>query len=289
MPLLTVGYPMEKYDTDANLAEVRSVLNETIDQLRYILCNLDSGNVIEAASVKAQNIDVGQAKILDAQIGSLTADKIYTGTLDSGKVTISDSTSSKKIEITGSYISFTDGGIDRAAMGYLKDGTFVFYIKDPTGQYVQIGLDSNGTAYVRGIIDSSTIYASQIIGATRTNAADVTIDKVFAVVDPAGIGILQDKNGQRLQKIGMTVDSQGNAILVLGAGNGENSVTINDVTYSDDSFIIEKGDGVATLAIRGADSGIAFFNNGISSYVTVDGVNIKNLAQRVKTLEDNMG
>ena len=99
---------------------------------------------------------------------------------------------------------------------------------------------------------------------------------------------MQDKNGQRLQKIGMTVDSQGNAILVLGAGNGENSVTINDVTYSDDSFIIEKGDGVATLAIRGADSGIAFFNSGTSSYVTVDGVNIKNLAQRVKTLEDNM-
>lgn len=277
MPLLTVGYPIEKWDTDENVKEVKNVLNETIDQLRYILCNLDAGNVIEAASVKAQNIDVTQAQIQDAQIGSLKADKIYAGTIDSNKVSIRNKSGGKQIDITGSYIHFTENGTDRAGMGYLSDGTFVFYINDPSGEKVRIGLDSGGNAYVRGTIDSSTIYASNIIGATKAAAGNLGLDKVFAVVDTAGIGIMQDKNGQRKQKIGMTADSSGAAILVLGAGNGSNEQTINGVTYSDDSFVIRKGDGSTTLNLVNASSGITFFNDSSGQYVMIDGVTIKDL------------
>lgn len=292
MPLLTVGYPMEKYDTDANLSEVRSVLNETIDQLRYILCNLDTGNVIEAASVKAQNIDVGQAKILDAQIGSLTADKLYAGTIDSGKVSISNKSNSQRIDITGSYIHFTEGGTDRAGIGYLPDGTFVFYINDPSGQQTRIGLDSNGNAYVMGTIESSaingsSIYASKIVGASVTDVADITKDKVFAVVDHAGIGIMQDANGNRLQKIGMTVDTQGNSILILGAGNGSNPITFNGVTYSDGSFVMEKSENTTTFYTKGANNGnIIFFNDGGAGSVMVDGIYVKGLSEDVMELKD---
>lgn len=297
MPLLTVGYPMERWDTDANVTEIKNVLNETIDQLRYILCNLDAGNVIEAASVKAQNIDVTQAQIKDAQIGSLKADKLWAGTIDSGKVSIKEKDSNKTIDITGSYIHFEENGKDRAGMGYLPDGTFVFYINDPSGQQVQIGLDSDGNAYVRGTVDSSTIYASQIIGATKADAGNLGVDKVFAVVDPAGIGIMQDKNGQRLQKIGMTVDSQGNSILVLGAGNGTRPITINGVTYSDDSFVMLKGEHTTTFYTKGATGGaITFYNDNGTGRVEIDGVNvvekitkmendIKNLEQKVAALE----
>lgn len=307
MPLLTVGYPMEKYDTDANLSEVRSVLNETIDQLRYILCNLDTGNVIEAASVKAQNIDVGQAKILDAQIGSLTADKLYAGTIDSGKVSISNKSNSQRIDITGSYIHFTEGGTDRAGIGYLPDGTFVFYINDPSGQQTRIGLDSNGNAYVMGtiessVINSSSIYASKIVGASKEvydafppSGTGTEVPGVFAEMDQTGIKIMQDEYAadettivNRLQKIGLTVDDAGKAILVLGAGHGGASTkTFNGVTYSDNCFVIDKGDGATSLYIYGAtDGNITFTNDGGAGKVTVDGIYVKGLSEDVTELKD---
>lgn len=285
MPLLTVGYPTEKYNTEENLTEVRNVLSETIDQLRYILCNLDTGNVVEAASVKAQNIDASQAKILDAQIGSLTADKIYTGTLDSGKVTISDENKGRKVTMAGSYIHFTENGADRAGIGYLSNGMFVFYINDESGEQTKIGLDSNGNAYISGTIDSSTIYASNMIGATKSNFENRNKDKVFAKVDLAGISIMQDKDGARKQKIGMTADSRGDAILVLGAGNGSGQVTINGVTYSDDSFVVTKGDGVTVMNLKGANSSVAFYNNSSGQYVTVDGIKVTDLQSRIASLE----
>lgn len=226
MPLLTVGYPMERWDTDANVTEIKNVLNETIDQLRYILCNLDAGNVIEAASVKAQNIDVTQAQIKDAQIGSLKADKLWAGTIDSGKVTIKEKDSNKTIDITGSYIHFEEDGKDRAGMGYLPDGTFVFYINDPSGQQVQIGLDSDGNAIFRGDVVGGSITSDTTIDVTT----DATIgNKLILKNDDVVGGTIYIHDGADTAPT-LNIRAEGSRHIIISTGTGTAQFQCNSST-----------------------------------------------------------
>ena len=77
-----------------------------IDELSYIFNNLDAGNVSEAASVKAENIDTSNAKIQNAQIGNLTADKLRTGQLNTNLVTVESDFGN--LSMSGSSIIISD-------------------------------------------------------------------------------------------------------------------------------------------------------------------------------------
>lgn len=49
---LTTGYPLKQGSTEIQLANLQQVVTSLIDELGHILYNLDSGNVLESATVK---------------------------------------------------------------------------------------------------------------------------------------------------------------------------------------------------------------------------------------------
>ncbi|MCI9626518.1 MAG: hypothetical protein HFI90_07020 [Clostridia bacterium] len=211
-----IPYPQKNYSTEQDVEELQNIFTDFINKFQWLIGNLDTQNVIEARSVKAQNIDVTQAQIKDAQIGSLKADKLWAGTIDSGKVSIKEKDSNKTIDITGSYIHFEENGKDRAGMGYLPDGTFVFYINDPSGQQVQIGLDSDGNAIFRGDVVGGSITSDTTIDVTT----DATIgNKLILKNDDVVGGTISVYEGADTAPT-LNIRAEGSRPIMISTGTG---------------------------------------------------------------------
>ncbi len=259
MPNVTTPIPKSLTgNTEEDLRQLREWGTALIDELTYLFQNLDAGNVIEAASVKAENIDTRSATIENAQIGDLSADKLVAGRVDTEKVLVSDG--DKQLEISGSEIIIRDENYDRFLASYDKgSGKFQFFLCNEEGKPT-VAIDSDGNAIFSGQIETSSIYASTIVG-TGSVAYENKTGGVFAQMDPDGIKIMQDQGGVRKQKVGMSVGDDGSAYLVLGAGNGENRTTINGVVYTNGSFKIQKNNGHANMGLVGYAPFINFWES----------------------------
>lgn len=260
MPNLTTPIP-KKLTGSAN-EDVKSLQKwgtALIDELSYLFNNLDAGNVSEAASVKAENINTNTAKIQNAQIGVLTADKLKAGTVDTNLVTVSSE--SGNLNISGNRIVISDGSVDRFEAMYDENSNiFSFILRNANGDPT-VYINSLGNAIFSGKIDSSEIYSSTIIG-TDSVSYDEKNGGVFAEIDTTGVKIMQDKSNKRLQKIGMSVGDDGTAYMVLGAGDETGRVVINGVVYSNGSFLIQKNSSYASLGISGGQAIVSFMDNG---------------------------
>lgn len=80
--------PSDSGSLKKDVEQLKSRFTAVLKELEYLLCNLDEENVTRAASVYAENIDTTHAKISDAQIGDLSADKLKAGSIDADKVEI---------------------------------------------------------------------------------------------------------------------------------------------------------------------------------------------------------
>ncbi len=276
MPNLTTSIPPKLTgNTNADISALKNWGTALIDELTYIFQNLDAGNVSEAGKVKAENIDTTTAKISNAQIGALTAEKITSGTINTDNVSIASTDGC--LSLTGSEIVMRDSANDRFRAIYDPDtDNFSFCLYDIDGNpTVYIG--SDGNAAFTGLVESSQIYASTIVG-TDSNSYFDKDGGIFAEIDTKGIKINQDQNGARHQKVGLAAANNGSAYLILGEGNGSGSVTINGVKYSRGAFIAEKFSNGASLSIYGSASGINLWENGKTdingSEVTINGRNI---------------
>ncbi len=287
MPNVTTPIPPNLTGrTEEDIKRLKEWGTALIDELTYLFANLDAGNVLEAASVKAENIDTATATISNAQIGALTADKLVTGTMDTGKVTVADADSN--LEISGSEIIIRDQKYPRFVAAYNKaTDAFQFLLCNEDGNPT-VSINSAGNAVFSGQLESSSIYSSTIIGTDRASYNGKT-GEVFAKMDPTGIKIMQDEDGVRKQKIGMTVGSgDGAAYLVLGAGNGEESTNINGVVYTNGTFKIQKNNGHANMGLVGYEPFINFWEESGELWlsgrrVLVNGVDV---ATRLIWLED---
>ena len=288
MPNLTTPVPPKLMgDTNRDLNSIRQWGMALIDELNYLFQHLDAGNVSEAASVKAENIDTASARISNAQVGALTADKLIAGTVNTDKVTVADSDGS--LEMTGSRFTISDGTRVRMLAEYAQDGDlFRFVLFDEAGT-PSMYFDSYGDAVFRGSVQSSSVYSSTMVGTDREDYENVE-GGVFAQVDPTGIKVMQDKNHVRKQKIGMTVADDGTAYLVLGAGNGQGSRTINGVVYTNGSFRMEKNESYAALGLSGYAPQIQFWENGEELHLSGRRimVNGTDLEARLANLENRL-
>ena len=276
---LNVSQPMGgalNWSEGERLDEMDGIFAELIRQINFIVSNLGADNVIEAASVKAENIDTKNAKIVNAQIKNLTASKIKAGTLDLSKeITISDSKdltkgNSMTINKNGIVIKgkSNDGKvINRFVLMPDGDGNYLFAMYDKDGD-MSLAMDDDGNAAFRGTVESSEIYSSHIVGVekSRYDALETPdegeYDNIFVDIGHKGIKILQEKTdstGKKIgaQKWGATVDSDmGTSYLILGEGNGDGIATYNGVKLGDDMFVISKWVGATTLELRGMNSSI---------------------------------
>lgn len=255
-----------------------------VDELSYLFQNLDAGNVREAAAVKAENINTNSARISNAQIGALTADKLVAGVVDTQKVTVADEDG--YLELSGSEIVIRDGVMDRFRVTYDKEsGQFRFLLYNEEGSpTVYIG--SGGDAVFTGKVDGSAIYGSTIIGTDSASYAEVD-GGVFVQLDPKGMKLMQDVDGKRKQKVGLATAEDGTAYLVLGEGNGGGKHNINGVVYTNGTFKIEKNESYANMGLVGYKPFITFWEESgrlelSGEQVLINGVN---LAAKISQLE----
>lgn len=286
MPNVTTPIPSALTKNNAeDIKRLKEWGTALIDELTYLFANLDAGNVREAASVKAENINTANARITNAQIGTLSADKLTAGTVDTNRVKVESEDGT--LLVSGSAVTLSDHNQVRCLAGLDSEtGEFRFLLCNKLG-VPTVSVNSSGDAVFSGQVEGSSIYASTIIGTDSQSYADAT-GGVFAQTDKAGIKIMQDKNGIRQQKLGMSVANDGTAYMVLGAGNGEGSHTINGVVYTNGSFKIEKNDAGATLGLVGYAPQISLWENGgelwlSGSRVLINGVDLESKYNALQT------
>ena len=259
MPNITTPIPPKLTgNANADVFALKQWGTALIDELTYLFNNLDAGNVVEAASVKAENIDTKNAKITNAQIGLITADKLRAGSVNTDLVSISDDDGN--LEISGSGITISDLNRRRFVAEYDKDsGRFLFKLFNSAGD-ATISINSAGDAKFSGTVESANIYSSTIIGTDSDSYSD-NDGGVFANIDQTGIRIMQDKFGERSQKVGMSVADDGTAYLVLGAGDGSGRHTINGIVYTRGSFKIEKNESYTNMGLVGNSPFVTFWDD----------------------------
>lgn len=288
MPNFTTPIPPKLTgDASADVGTLKRWGTALVDELTYLFNHLDSGNVIEASSVKAENIETRNVKISNAQIGALTADKLVSGKIDTSLVNVEDE--GGNLTISGSEIIISDRNRERFVAAYDKDsGTFKFELYNSYGE-ATVSISSGGDAIFSGRVESSGIYSSTIVG-TDKDAYDDFEGGVFANIDPSGIKVMQDKNGTRLQKIGMSVADDGAAYLILGAGDGSRRTNINGVVYTNGTFMIEKTENYANMGIVGGKPYITFWNNSGELWLNGNNVRIGNcyIMDEINSLSDRI-
>lgn len=173
MPNLTTPLLLLTGDTQTDLKRIDDWATGLVDDLKALFCNLDGGNVLEASSVKAQNIDCTKARIKDAQIQDLTADKltagtidaleinvininadnIVTGTLDADKVTIHGESAAGEMQQTGDCSAWIDkNGNTRILIGNVN-GSYIFIVQSADGRN-GIYMDEDGKIHNSGSIET---------------------------------------------------------------------------------------------------------------------------------------
>lgn len=294
MPNLTTPIPPKLTgNPEADIGSLKRWGTALIDELTYLFNNLDCGNVIEAASVKAENIETRNAKISNAQIGALTADKLVSGSIDTSKVSVEDKDG--KLSISGSEIIISDKKRERFVAAY--DGgedEFRFELFNERGEPT-VTINSRGDAVFSGELEGAKIFSSTIIG-TDSDSYDDLSGGVFANIDEKGIKVMQDDDGVRRQKIGMSVAKDGTAYLILGAGNGSGETNINGVVYTNGAFKAEKNESYASLGIVGSEAFVTFWENTgdlwlSGDQVMINGIDVLSqisaLQRRVTALENS--
>ena len=218
MPNLTTPFlHLGGTDIDKDMDDVQNWSIALIDELKYLFCNLDAGNCQEAAKVKAQNIDCTRMKISSAQIHSLKASKIKTGTLDvSDAVTIQGESEDARMVMNAQTLIFYETNekgqeIPRICMGFDKNsGKYVFEVYNKEGQH-EIYMDDDGNVIFSGTIRGGKITSDTDINVTK----DATVGRRI---------ILQDKNEATAGFEEAGVIAVGDGIMQMLA---KNSRTIN--------------------------------------------------------------
>lgn len=236
MPNLTTPFlHLGGTDINKDMDDVQNWSISLIDELKYLFCNLDAGNCQEAAKVKAQNIDCTKARISSAQIQSLKASKIKTGTLDvSDRVTIQGESDAARMVMNAQTLIFYDKDeqgeeIPRIYMGFDSDsGKYVFEVYNKEGQK-EIYMNDDGNVVFCGTIRGGKIESDTDINVTK----DATVGKRIILQDQneatmgyeeAGIisvntGIMQiiAKNNRGINlNTGGNIDLNGNSVKING-------------------------------------------------------------------------
>lgn len=227
MPNLTTALPRRTGNLEDDYNRLYNWAVSLTDELKSLLCNLDAGNVTEAASIKAQNIDVSQARIKDAQITSLTADKLTAGTINAEEIEIKDASGNGEMDMSKQALKFFEGENLRIYIGRDDEGNYIFLVQN-ADESQGIYMNDDGNAVFCGTIRGGKIISDTDINVTK----DATIgrrlvlqDKDNATTDYEEAGIISVDTGV------MLISALNNRIININTGGiiklSCNSCTIN--------------------------------------------------------------
>lgn len=200
MPNLTTSFPKQTGDSEKDIKRLYSWAVSLTDELKALLCNLDSGNVTEAAKVQASNIDCSKAKIKDAQVQSMTADKLTAGTIDAGEINVINinadnintghlstddveigaESETGKVQISGESMIFTEklsngSEVIRIALGKTDTDTYIFTMQNANGSQ-RIYMDDSGNIILSGISIGEKIVLQDKDGIGKNEGGTISID-----------------------------------------------------------------------------------------------------------------
>lgn len=225
MPNLTTPFlDLKGEDINDDMDKVQQWSVSLIDELKSILCNLDSGNVMEAGSVKAQNIDCTKARIKGAQIQSLTADKLTAGTIDAEVITVEGKSDSGKMTMSGEKLEFWEKNSNQPRI-YIgrSDNSYIFIVQSSDGKQ-GVYMDSDGRISITGDIVGGKITSNAVIEVKE----DVNVGKKITLRDrnenttgysKAAIISVDTDNTLRIQaenNRGIVIETDGNIDLKCG-------------------------------------------------------------------------
>ncbi len=277
MPNLTTPFlHLGGTDINKDMDDVQNWSISLIDELKYILCNLDAGNCQEASKVKAQNIDCSKARIHNAQIQSLTADKLTAGTIDAeeidvinmkagniatGTLDISDNVSIGgknaigRVKLDSDALVFfekIDGReYPRIAIGRGENGKYVFTVQnlvaakglevDENENKAQgIYMDSDGNIYITG----------HFTGGSISSETDININKDASIGQALYLKDINGENGAKFSIGGITsrdsceIHALQDRHLYLSSNNQVIISADNDIEITTDGNINLKGKSI---------------------------------------------
>ena len=147
MPNLTAFYPVKTGNLKKDYDNLYQWAIAILDELKSLLNNLDSGNVLEASSVKAEHIDTNTAKISQGQIGELSAEKITSGTIDAEKIKVTN-ISADNIK-SGALTITSDLLIRNSDASMVMDGNGLVLYDEEDNERLYMGRDNKGKFILR--------------------------------------------------------------------------------------------------------------------------------------------
>lgn len=160
-------------DLNTTLGKIEILESTVADINTLVNGNLTSDN-IQSLILTADKVTINDALIKDAHIESVSADKIYAGTINTNKVKLQSDDGS--MILNGSLQQFKDeNGVVRIQVGKDANGDFSFAIYDETGEGQLItheGIQSSD-AIKDGIIVDANVAEDANISGGKLNIASV--------------------------------------------------------------------------------------------------------------------
>ncbi len=167
---LTTGYPLKQGSTEAQIANLQQVVTSLIDELGHILYNLDSGNVLESATVK------------HLKAGSVTAEAISQ-----------EYRAEVKNEIDGSAEKITQEF--KVADGELSS-------KIDNAKTELNGEITKNSTFIKQNANNILIHAEQI----KDNETNISSVKLMADGIQAQVSELEDDTAQKFTEVDITAE-----------------------------------------------------------------------------------
>lgn len=237
--------PSDSGNLKKDFDELRTRFTMVLKELEYLLCNLDEENVTRAASVYAENIDTTHAKIADAQIEGLTADKLTAGTINADVVAIKNLSANSiqtgtlntesvviasgdgKLAIYDTVMAmFDSGGVMRLFAGLDTRKTVNGEVNKNYNKFRFDIMDGNGTTCIHFNDDGDAVFSGVI-----DTASDVNVGNMLCLNNAYEDGGLYycNKNGSAMASVMCDRFDDSPGILVTADSglyiNGEKAAT----------------------------------------------------------------
>lgn len=220
--------------TDANVG----ALTAKIGDISTLMFGSASGQSLTTEFSNSVIALISDATISSAKIVSLVANKITSGTLNTGKVKVASDTG--KLTITGDTILIKDANRTRVQIGKDANSDYNIYIVDAEGKVMFDATGIHSDAIKSPIIEDSMVTEDANISASKLD-----IDSLFAEINSStntikSTRIYLDDKGQTLEvafgevetsvsDLEDTVESQGTSISVI-QGQISTKVWLSDIT-----------------------------------------------------------